>query len=109
MILRIKALTVNQAWQGRRFKTNVYKNYLESLNVYLRPLKHKIGRADRLKLTIIVGFSNSASDLDNILKPFIDGLQWKYGFNDNQIYEIVAKKEMVKKGAEFIDFDIVVI
>ena len=46
------------------------------------------------------------SDVDNGAKPFIDILQKKYGFNDNQIYELHLYKEIVDKGNEFIDFSI---
>jgi len=50
--------------------------------------------------------SNKGFDLDNSLKPFIDILQKKYGFNDNRIYSITAMKRIVPKGEEFISFDI---
>jgi hypothetical protein len=31
ILLKISALSVNQAWQGRRFKTKKYKDYEENM------------------------------------------------------------------------------
>lgn len=101
--LNIKPLSVNRAWQGRRFKTNEYKSYEQELFLILpnaRILK------TRLKLEIIVGFSNKRSDLSNIIKPFEDVLCKKYNIDDSWNYELVLKKEIVKKGDEFIEFEI---
>ena len=103
MKVKIKPLSVNQAWQGRRFRTDKYKAYTSELLLKLKPLEVPTGD---LELTIQVGFSNKASDLDNILKPFIDILQKKYGFNDSQIYCLTVLKKIVPKGEEYISFDL---
>ena len=95
----IKTLSVNKCWQGRRFKTKIYKNYEEELLWILPKMKIPKGK---LKLKIEVGFKNKLSDIDNILKPFIDILQKKYGFNDRDIYKIEIEKKIVKK--EYIKF-----
>ena len=91
----IKPLTVNQCWQGRRFKTKEYKRFERDLQFLLPKIEIPEGH---LKLTIIWGFSNVQSDADNPVKPFQDILQKRYGFNDSQIYELSIKKEIVKKG-----------
>lgn len=57
-----------------------------------------------LELHIIFGFSSYNNDIDNPLKPFIDCLQKRYGFNDNKIKRLVVDSEQVKKGDEFIEF-----
>ena len=102
--LQIKPLTINKAWRGgRRYRTNEYKAY-EELLFYLLP-KLEIPEGE-LKLTLVVGFSNKGMDIDNVLKPFIDCLQKKYEFNDNRIYEINIKKKIVKKGEEYIKFNL---
>lgn len=102
--IRIKPLSINDAFQGRRFKTKLYKAYDQELDLKLP--KFKVSNKDNLKLDIEVGFSNSCSDLSNIIKPFEDALQKKYGFNDNHIYEINMIKKIVKKGEEYISFSI---
>ena len=105
MILNIKPLSVNQAWQGRRFKTDQYKEWIKHLTLILPPVKTSF-KGD-LKVEIVFGFSSRASDIDNPLKPLIDVLQKKYGFNDNQIQELNVKKELTTKGKEFINLNII--
>lgn len=99
----IKPLTVNQAWRGQRFKTPEYKAY-ERAMFYLLP-SFKVPKG-KLSLMITFGLSNKNSDIDNPLKPFLDCLQKRYDFNDKQIYELIVDKLDVKKGEEFIYFDI---
>ena len=60
----------------------------------------------KLKLSITFGLSNKMSDIDNPVKPFVDILQKKYGFNDRDIYEMSLKKDIVKKGEEYIKWSI---
>ena len=59
-----------------------------------------------LSLFIEFGFSNSNCDFDNPIKPFVDILQKKYGFNDRQIMHASIHKKIVKKGNEYIKFRI---
>ena len=101
--LKIKAISVNKCWQGRRFKTTEYKEYEENVLTLLPKLKIPEGE---LKVEITFGLSNRANDIDNGVKPFVDIMQKKYGFNDNRIYLMILKKEIVKKGKEFIKFKI---
>ena len=103
MIINIKPLSVNQVWQGRRFKTPIYKKYENELLFMLPKMKIPEGK---LELTIVFGFSSSASDWDNPIKPFQDILQKRYSFNDSRVYKATIIKEIVKKGQEFIEFNI---
>ena len=100
----LKPLSVNQAWKGRRMKTNLYKRFERNL-LYLLP---RIELPDgKLQLNLEFGFSNKGSDLDNPVKLVQDILSKRYGFNDNLIYRIVLNKVDVKKGEEFIKFKII--
>ena len=101
--IRIKALSVNAAWKGRRFKTDAYKDYEAALLLMLPRLSIPKGK---LALSITVAFSSKSSDIDNIAKPLIDILQKKYGFNDNRIYRLTLDKLICNKGAEYITFRI---
>ena len=103
MKVKLKPLTVNQCWRGRRFKTAKYEAY-EVILLLLLP-KKKIPKGN-LHLDIVFGVSSKLSDIDNPLKPFIDILQKKYGFNDRDIFKLTVEKEFVNKGKEFIDFEI---
>lgn len=104
MRIEIKPLSVNEAWQGRRFKTEKYKAF-EKYLILLLP-KMNIGKKRRLKVDFVFGFATKASDLDNPVKPCLDVLQKKYGINDNDIFELNIKKEVVGKGNEFIELKI---
>lgn len=100
----IKPLSVNHAWQGKRYKTPAYRKY-ESDLLYILP-KIEIPKG-RLELNIIFRFSTVAADWDNPIKPFVDVLQAKYGFNDKSIYRATVTKELVKKGEEQILWELI--
>lgn len=103
--IKIKPLSVNQAWRGgARYKTKEYLNYKKNL-ILLLP-KNQINEDQELELNILVGLSSKQSDVDNILKPFIDTLTDKYNFNDKQIFKIKIEKTITKKGEEFISFEL---
>ena len=99
----IKPLSVNGCWQGKRFKTPKYKQYEKDMFLLLP--KITIPKAP-YKVYYEFGFSSSASDLDNPIKPLQDILQKHYGFNDKNIFEMVAKRVKVKKGEEYLLFEI---
>lgn len=99
----VKPLSVNEVWQGKRFKTDKYKDYEKLVLLHLRPMKVKEGR---LSLSLRFGLSSKNADIDNPVKPITDILQKKYGFNDRQIYRLDVVKIDVPKGKEFIEFEI---
>ena len=103
--IKIKPLSVNKAWKGRRFKTKAYLDYELEITPLL-PSNIAIPEG-KIKFSAIYGMSNAGSDIDNPIKPFLDILQKKYDFNDNRIYELSIKKEKVSKGDEYINFDLV--
>lgn len=101
--IKIKPLSVNEAWQGKRFKTQSYRLYEKAVLMMLPSIKIC---EPPFKVTINFHFSNSASDLDNPLKPILDILQKKYGINDKDIYSLSVNKYIAKKGQESIFFKI---
>jgi Holliday junction resolvase RusA-like endonuclease len=102
-IAQIQPLSVNEAWQGRRYKSKKYKSYETEL-LYLLPAMAVPEGA--LSIEIEFGFSNAAKDIDNPVKPFLDILQKRYRFDDKQIYELYIVKKIVSKGKEYIAFKI---
>lgn len=101
--IQIKAMSVNDAYKGRRFKTKKYKNY----ELYLRCVLPVIDLPEPpYSIHYTFGVSNIGSDVDNPIKPFQDVLQKNYGFNDKDIFQITATKKKVEKGHEFIAFEI---
>jgi len=102
--IRIKPLSVNEAWQGQRFKTRNYQDYERRALLLLPPILD-IPAGD-LSIVLEFGFSNRASDLDNPVKPIMDILQKRYGFNDAQVMHYQLIKKIVPKGSEYIAFSI---
>lgn len=97
--LDIKPLSVNRAWQGKRFKSKDYDAYERTMLLLLPKLEMP---EPPYRLFYEFGFSNKQSDYDNPCKPIGDILQKKYGFNDKEIYEAHIRKRIVKKGQEYI-------
>ncbi len=101
--INIKPLSQNDAWQGKRFKSDLYNQYEADLLELLPPLKLP---NPPYKIIYEFGFSSKGSDIDNPLKSFGDILTTKYKFNDNLVYEMQIYKKIVAKGKEYISFKI---
>ena len=99
--IEIKPLSTNEAWRGRRFKSQLYKNYEKEL-YYLLPKNIDIPQ-EKLEIHYIFYFKNINSDIDNPVKMFQDVLCKKYGFNDTRIFKITIEKVVNEHtGVEFI-------
>lgn len=94
----IKPLSVNECWQGKRFKTKAYKSYERELLLCL-PQKEIPEPPYLIKFEF--GLSSKLADWDNPIKPLQDILQKKYGFDDRDIVEAYVKKIKVSKGQEY--------
>ncbi len=99
-----KPLSINEAFQGRRFKTPAYKEYEKGM--LLNMPRAKIETNQMLRVEFFFGFSNKASDLDNPVKLLMDIAQKKYSFDDKMVFELNVRKCIVKKGEEFIQMGI---
>lgn len=95
---KIKLLSVNQGWQGRRFKTKKYLIYEKGLLYTLPDIP--IIQASNYYIIYIFNFANKLSDWDNPIKPLQDILQKKYGFNDRYISIALTYKNVVAKKDE---------
>ena len=99
----IVPLSVNKAWQGRRFKTPAYKSYEESV-LWMLP-KMKVCQPP-FKFYYTMGFSSTLSDLLNPEKITTDIICKKYCIDDKDIFEMHLYKRIVPKGKEFFSFKI---
>lgn len=97
--IKIKPLSVNECWQGKRFKTPKYKAYEFELLLLLPKLK--LSPPFNIKITFGI---SALSDIDNPIKPFLDILQNKYDINDRDIMRLEIIKEVTKH--HFIEFEI---
>jgi len=103
--INIKPLSVNEAFNGRRTRSEKYDSFIRSM-MFLLPKTIEIPDPVNVKLAIEFGFSSKGSDIDNCCKSFLDCLVKKYSFDDRQIYELHVFKSIVKKGEEYIKFKI---
>jgi Holliday junction resolvase RusA-like endonuclease len=98
-----KPLSVNACWQGKRFKTPLYKEYEKEI-LELLPEKYEIPEGD-LQVRYEFGL-NTMADWDNPVKPLQDILQKKYDFDDRRIMKAEVIKKVVKKGDGYFNFEI---
>jgi hypothetical protein len=102
--IQIAPLSVNDAWQGRRFKTPKYTQYEKDLG-WLLPKNITVGLPP-YEVYYEFGITDSA-DGDNCIKQLQDLLSKTYKFNDNNIHEWHVKKVVVKTAKEkYIIFSI---
>jgi Holliday junction resolvase RusA-like endonuclease len=98
----VKALTVNKVWQGKRFKTPLYKQYEKDCSWFLK--------APLIKGEVEVNYKFyikyfSTSDVDNFIKPLQDILVKNRLIEDDcKIKKITAEK--IKSEEEWIEVEI---
>jgi len=97
-------MSVNEAWQGRRYKTPAYKQYERDV-LFLLPKKIDIPDPP-YEIHFKFGFSSKSSDWDNPVKPTQDIISKKYGFNDKLIRRAVIETEIVPRGREYFEFEL---
>ena len=101
-VLAVKPLSANKMHYGRTKRdTKEYRIYKATIAGLLGK-DYGITPKSILKFTLVAGFSNKASDLDNVFKPLLDAMQLCMGFDDKQIYEAIAYKDVVPKGEEYL-------
>jgi len=90
----------NMHYAGKRVDSKAYKEYKGTIKDLIGG-NYKVRKDAQLKLTLVSGFSNKASDLDNTFKPLLDSMQLSMGFDDKQVYSIEAYKDN-KRGQEYL-------
>jgi len=101
--IKIKPLSINEAFQWKRYKTDKYKTFEQELYYSLPQIDIPEWK---LKVSYIFWLSSKNADYDNPIKTCQDVLQKKYNFNDSRIYKGIIEKVDVKKWQEFIEFKI---
>jgi len=98
--IRIRPISSNSIWQGRRFKTKEYNYFIEEA-LYKMSEKEML-KGERLGVFLDFYYKYAArSDLDNFLKPTIDLLVRKKWIKDDRfIYFLQAQKFIIKDEEE---------
>ncbi len=100
--VNVKPFSANQMWYGQKVDTAAYRKYKDHLKEAIPDLIIPKGK---LLAQLLVAHSSSLFDLDNAFKPLFDALQKvQTSFNDRDIYEIRAKKIIVPRGKESLNF-----
>lgn len=110
-----KDLPVDFIVQTRPFSTNKMsgarktyetKEYLEFRELIAKKAggHYGIKGKEKFRLKVVAAFSNKRGDLDNVFKPLLDSMVGSMDddFDDHQVFEIIARKRMVKKGQEYL-------
>ena len=104
-----KPLSINQAWQGKRYRTPLYTKFAIDVGRLIQRIRPQKPAPDAPVFAHYVwGFSNSQSDIDNPVKPFQDVLfdTWQMKAKDHQVQFMIIEKAKAKKGQEFIGFHV---
>jgi hypothetical protein len=101
--VNLKPLSINDAYKGRRFVTDEYKEYKIEVEKKLPKLTIP---PPPYEIYFKFGFSSEASDWDNCIKTTQDCIAKFYNFNDKKIRRGVVETEIVPKGKEYFIFDI---
>jgi len=102
--LKVKPMSVNQSYLGRKRKSSAYHAYEKYIMTQIdaQPLPSK----GLLQIDFVFGVSTRSADLDNPIKPILDLLQKIHQFNDNRVYKLTAEKHIVAKGEEYLYYRI---
>jgi Holliday junction resolvase RusA-like endonuclease len=90
--INIKPMSINNCFQGRRFRTSEFKHW--QTTIFLNLPKGKIESKNICLMVCFYLKHPAQSDLDNFLKPLIDCLVKKGIIKDDRyITKIEARKE----------------
>lgn len=109
MKIYIKPLSVNEAWQGRRFKSPKYKVFENFVLLSLKASKWKPSKqilSGPVEVEFWFGLSSKNADIDNPVKPMLDIIQKHTGFNDKQVHRLIVNRVQVAKGDEYVRFEV---
>lgn len=101
--IKLKPLSNNRMWKGRKFKTDDYQDFERVLLIVLRKVKPYIPEGP-VAFDLRIGVSERF-DGDNAIKPILDICQ-KYcnHFDDVNVYDYHVQKRLVDVGNEYIQF-----
>ena len=98
--LPVKGISINECFQGRRFKTKKYNAFIEEM-LYTMPKQKMIKGMVRIGIAFSLK-SILRSDLDNLLKPVIDCVVKKGWIEDDRFiqsieaHKILGDKEEIR-------------
>lgn len=91
----LKPFSANKMYTGRKRKSIYYKQFIREVLTSLEDDARSVPRSGMLRVCFVFNVENIAADVDNMVKPMLDILQTKYGFNDRQVFSLVVDKYLV--------------
>ena len=102
----VQALSQNQAWKGRRYKSPEYRQYQQTINAYLKTLQlPKLKPKEEYFLLYEFGIP-TRQDASNCVKLFEDILSDHLGTNDRYVMQFHCRKVITKREDCYIKFDV---
>ena len=104
--VKIKPISINSCWQGRRFKTKKYSEWREESFYLIKKLKlKKVVGACCVQLTFHCSKNFKKCDADNMIKPSLDSLVESGVIADDRFIEkLIVDK--VRDTEDFWEFSI---
>lgn len=93
--VKIRPMSINKSWQGRRFKTKEYKEWSKEISYLLKEQKIK-KTTEAVEIKIDWYYKNAKRmDIDNPLKVFLDSLvQNNIIDDDRNIWKLTIEKHI---------------
>jgi len=102
----ITPMTINQAWQGRKYKTPKYADYIDDV-LELLPENETIEGYVAIYLTFYLNNRRfKTADVDNFIKPIFDILV-KKGYIEDDRKVLVVRAEKLPHTEEKIKIEII--
>ena len=96
--LNLEALSVNRAWQGRRFKTREYNKWIQDGLWLLKSLEAQ-KKPYKLEIDLYV---NALMDIDNPLKPLLDLLKKGGIIEDDRYIESLNVRKFISSDHKIV-------
>ena len=101
--LKVKPLTVNQAWKGRRYTSDDYKAYIAECLYKLPKITVEAKRYEIIFRFYLI--HHATTDYDNLIKPIQDILVKKGILPDDRfIYK--ASQEKIPSNTDYIEIEL---
>jgi len=99
MIIKIKPISINKCWQGRRYKTPEYTNWRIAFGLLA---SNSVRFSGYIEINLKFYIHNyKMADVDNFIKPTLDALVDKNIIDDDRfIKRIISEKFQIAKNID---------
>src|SRR3990167_7810284 len=102
IVISVKPISVNECWQGRRFKTKKYDKFIIDM-LRVMPKKEMITGSIKLEIKLHLK-SLLRGDIDNFIKPLVDCIV-KKGWIEDDRFIMLLEVEKIKSSEECVEIE----